>query len=248
MDPSKPLPENGKELDPDSDAVAGEPAGGKPAWLVRLVWVCVIAVCLIIPWVWYHGSHVTAGWPSEAELKNGPISQVVMWRDGKHTAVQFSRLYDGNPDHFWKVVTDQGRFDEFMPFVAYTRVRPGPNGTRLEEQKLNLPFGDQELELEITLTEEGPVRMARWRQSKGTLRHNEGAWIVEKGSEGKVILRYQVSATVDYILQWVTNFAMRQRLGKLLDAVDARVKSLKASDPDYFSRPIDIETTGTNPR
>jgi uncharacterized membrane protein len=211
----------------------------RPPLRVRVIRIIAILCIAAFVYAWYRGSHVDEGTPTAEELQGGPISQIVHWRNTRHTAVQHSRLCSEPADYFWKVVTDQEQFDDFMPYVEYTKVRQGPNDTRLEEQRLALPFGDKELELEITMTHSGNARTAFWRQLKGSLTFNEGAWVVEK-SDDKTILRYQVAAAVKYMPQWVINYAMRKRLGNLLIAVERRVQQKMRDDPSYFN---DLSTT-----
>jgi hypothetical protein len=127
--------------------------------------------------MWWRGGRVNSHEYSAEELAAGPISQVIAWPDGKHTAVQISRLTKLPPDDLWRVVTDQARFDEFMPYVQKTSVRPGPDGSILETQILNLPHANFDLELEIRLEETSIRRSAGWKQVKGVLPFNEGAWI-----------------------------------------------------------------------
>jgi hypothetical protein len=182
--------------------------------------------------VWYQGSHVDGRIHSTVDLKNGPIAQIIPWEGGR-TAVQISRFSTLPADDLWRVATDQGRFDEFMPYVRETTVRPGPDDTLIESQILDLPHASYDLELTIRLREENSVRTAAWAQSKGLLTYNQGAWVVERVPEG-AILRYQVSAALTGVPQWIVNYAMRRRLGRLLEAVESRVRDLQKREPDYF--------------
>ena len=183
--------------------------------------------------VWWRGARIDSHEYSAAELEAGPISQVIQWHDGQHTAVQISRLTPLSADHLWRVVTDQARFDEFMPYVQTTTIRPGPDGSILESQILNLPHADYELDLEIRLKESGDRRSADWKQVKGVLPFNEGAWIVERVQD-RSILRYQVAASMDWVPQFAVNSALRPRLNRLLQAVERRTRELEQSEPQYF--------------
>jgi hypothetical protein len=186
----------------------------------------------VVGHVWYRGSHVDAHTYTADELERGPVAQIIAW-EGDRTAVQISRLSPLPPDHVWRVVTDQGRFDQFMPYVRSTTVEPRPDGTLLERQILDLPHASYELQLNIRLSEQGPVRTARWTQTQGMLSFNQGAWVVERAGE-QSLLRYQVSASLDWVPQWVVNYAMRRRLGRLLEAVEARVRDMERREPEYF--------------
>lgn len=187
---------------------------------------------IVVTHVWYAGSHVDPHTYGAAELANGPITQIIPWDDG-HTAVQTSRLTDLPADQLWKVVTDQGRFDQFMPYVRSTTVERLPSGKFLEKQILDLPHATYEVHLEITLDQQLGVRKAYWRQVNGTLEYNEGAWVVEE-ADGKSILRYQVAADANWLPQFVVNFSLRPRLDRLLQSVEQRVRELNEKDPQYF--------------
>lgn len=216
------------------------PSAGAPSTLPhhphgfkRWIFLGLLAVgAVAISFMWYQGSHIDTHVYTATELERGPIAQIITW-DGGRDAVQISRLSTRSADHLWRVVTDHGRFDEFMPYVESTSVRPGPDGTILEKQMLDLPHAKYDLELEIRLSEQDGTRRARWRQVQGTLSYNEGAWLVERQGQ-RSVLRYQVSASLGILPQWAVNYAMRRRLGRLLEAVERRVRDLEQREPGYF--------------
>ena len=187
---------------------------------------------VVVAHVWYSGSHVDNRVVTIGRLENGPVTQIISW-DTDNTAVQLSQLSNLPADDLWRVVTDQGRFDEFMPYVRTTTVNDGPNGTLIEKQLLDLPYASYELELGISLSKKDNVRTARWEQRKGALAFNQGAWIVESHAN-RSVLRYQVAAHLSGVPQWASNYAMTRRLGRLLDAVEKRVRDLRQRVPDYF--------------
>jgi hypothetical protein len=199
--------------------------------LVLLAGALAIAAAMSVLAYMYGGIVNTADYGPN-DLREGPRSQIVAWPDS-NTAVQISRLSKLQPDHLWKVVTDQKRFDEFMPYVRETTVEALEDGSFLEKQILDLPVGSYDLDLRIKLTAAGNVRRAAWEQQRGTLSYNAGAWIVEKHGD-ESILRYQVAARVGWLPQWMSNSAMRGRLGKLLEAVEARTVSLEQNEQGYF--------------
>ncbi|MBI4600960.1 MAG: SRPBCC family protein [Planctomycetes bacterium] len=227
------------ETDPRVPPVQGTAppsAGRAPArsrGFKRWVFLALMAAgAASVATVAYKGGHVDARVLGPAELEAGPATQIVAWEGGR-TAVQVSKLSALPADRLWRVVTDQGRFDEFMPYVRSTEVRPGPGGALIETQILDLPHASYDLELEIRLKEEGNVRTAAWRQLKGTLSYNHGAWVVEAHGP-RTVLRYQVSASLGWVPDWAVNYAMRGRLTKLLDSVEERVRALEKAEPAYF--------------
>lgn len=187
----------------------------------------------VVGHVAYWGGRIDPTTYHAADLAAGPVVQISAW-DNAHTAVQISRLSSLPADRLWQVVTDQGRFDEFMPYVRSTTVEPGDDGKLIEKQVLDLPHGSFDLVLEIELIEQPKVRRARWRQITGSLDFNEGAWTVEQ-EQDQTILRYEVAATVNWMPQSLVNYAMRRRLGRLLEAVEQRVRDLEQREPEYFS-------------
>lgn len=130
-------------------------------------------------------------------------------------------------------MTDQGRFDEFMPYVRTTTVSDGPDGMLIEKQVLDLPYASYDVELDITLSEKDNVRTARWEQRQGTLLFNQGAGGVESHGD-RSVLRYQVAAHLSGVPQWASNYAMTRRLGRLLNALEKRVRDLRQREPEYF--------------
>ena len=216
---------------PGASTAAIPPSRSK--FVRRWIWRgLLIAGIAVIGHIWYWGGHVDPQVYGVTELAGGPVTQIITWDDG-HTAVQASRLTDLSADQLWKVVTDQGRFDQFMPYVRQTTVEKLPDGKFLEKQILDLPTGSYNVDLEITLDLQANVRKARWRQLNGTLDFNEGAWVVEQAGP-KTILRYQVAADFNWLPQFVVNYALRKRLNKLLESVETRVRDLNQKDPQYF--------------
>jgi ribosome-associated toxin RatA of RatAB toxin-antitoxin module len=208
-----------------SDSQVAPAAGIPRRGLKRRVFALMMALGgLAIGWMWYKGSTIDERLFEAADLRRGMRSQIIGWPGGR-TAVQISRYVDLEADLLWNVVTDQARFDEFMPYVRQTTVRPGPDGSLIEAQILDLPHASYELELQIRLETKGNKRQARWTQTSGALRFNEGAWVVERVPTGGSLLRYQVSASAGVIPQWFVNFAMTKRLGKLLEAVENRARA-----------------------
>lgn len=196
--------------------------------------VILVIVTATVLRAWYVGSHVDTHQYGAAELERGPVAQIIQWNED-HTAVQVSQLSTLHADRLWRVVTDQERFDEFMPYVKNTTIRPGPDGSVIETQVLELPHKNFDLELEIRLTGDNNTRTARWRQLRGLLAFNEGAWVVERAGD-RSILRYQVSGSLDWIPQWAINYVLRPRLARLLKAVEERVRDLERKEPAYFGR------------
>lgn len=111
--------------------------------------------------------------------------------------------------------------------------RAGRDGTLIEKQILDLPHASYELTLEIALDERPALRTARWRQMQGALDFNEGAWVVEEEGD-RTLLRYQVAAALHWLPQGPSNYVLRWRLARLLEAVEQRVRDLEAREPEYF--------------
>lgn len=198
-------------------------------WILR---VLAIGGLVVLAQFWYVGSHIDGEVYGPAELGDRQVVQIIRWNED-YTAVQVSCATRLPVEHLWRVVADQGRFQEYMPWVASSTVRPGPSGTLIDEQRLDLPMGTYALTLEITLERSGNTSTARWRQLEGELAFNEGAWVVEDHGDSAV-LRYQVAASLRLLPQWALNYTMRLRLGRLLDAVLLRVRQLEQTEPEYF--------------
>ena len=185
---------------PQSPSPTASPPRWRYGWKRWTFLGCLLLGAAAIGHMWYVGSHVDRHVYTVSELEAGPIAQIIAW-DGGRTAVQISRLSSLSADDLWRVVTDQGRFNEFMPYVRSTSVRPGPDGASIVKQQLDLPHAKYELELEIRLREQDGVRTALWQQIRGALSFNQGAWVVESHGD-RSLLRYQVSASLSWVPQW----------------------------------------------
>lgn len=207
-------------------------------WIIR---VLAIGGLVVLADLWYVGGHIDGKLYGPAELGDRQVAQIIQW-DKDHKAVQISCATRLPFEHVWRVVADQERFDEYMPWVADSTMRPGVTGVFIEELKLKLPMGTYAQTLEITVKRSGNISTARWRQLEGDLAFNEGAWVVEDHG-GVAVLRYQLATTFWPLPQWAVNSAMRSRLGELLDAVLTRVQRLEETEPEYF-RAATLPTSG----
>ena len=100
----------------------------RPGFKRRLfLGLCTLGA-VAIAHTWYSGSHVDDRAVTISRLETGPVTQIISW-DRDNTAVQLSQLSELPSDDLWRVVTDQGRFDEFMPYVRTTTVSEGLGGT-----------------------------------------------------------------------------------------------------------------------
>jgi ribosome-associated toxin RatA of RatAB toxin-antitoxin module len=213
-----------------------ENSSDKPAAPVRRVrrrWICLGLVLLgtiVVGRMVYIGSTVDVHVFSPEELKTGPVVQVISWPNNR-TAVQASQLMSLPADQVWAVVRDQAKFQEYMPYVKASSIGEKINGKYQLEQKLDLPIGLYENTLQLEEDESPAARTVRWKQLTGPLKFNEGAWVIEQHG-ANCILRYQLSATVNYVPQWLANYLMRKRLLSIPAAVESRVKALHKSDSD----------------
>lgn len=234
----------GEEVQSSAVPGASESAAPRLRGLKRgLTLVLCLLGALVLGHMYRVGGRVDPRVYTAADLENGPVTQIIPWGGG-YTAVQISRLSPLPADKLWKVMTDQARFDEFLPFVEESDIRPGPGGTLIETQVLNLPHASYHLELEIRVSEEPGLRKAAWKQIKGALSLNQGAWIMEE-EDGKSIMRYQVAGAFPWLPQWIVNFAMRNRLGRLLVAVEQRVRDLEKNEPGYFGSAENSDAGGS---
>jgi hypothetical protein len=182
---------------------------------------------------YYQGTHVVQRTYTADELGERVVGQVTPLFDG--TGVEIWGVIEAPADKVWKVVTDQDRFAEYMPYVETSRISERHADHLVEEQTLDLPMGRFErLKLKIWYESEGNRRTAQWNQLQGTPKINRGAWVVEDHGS-RSILRYQVRCDPGQgVPEWFLRFFMKHRLKGIVRAVRARVLEKIRSDPEYF--------------
>lgn len=213
---------------PDSNDTRLKPTiRGKPLYRRVSLWLVLLGIG-VIAHLAYVGSHVDGHIYTVDELRAGPQVQIISWPDGR-TGVQASQLMAPAENLVWDIVRDQERFSEFMPYVKSAVEKDRHDDHFQLQQVLELPYATYHNLLQMEEHETPTVRTLSWRQIEGPSTFNEGSWAVERHGE-QCVLRYQLSASIAGVPQWLSNYLMMSRLRKIPAAIEKRAKELGASD------------------
>ncbi len=145
-------------------------------------------------------------------------------------------LVEAPPERVFRVVTDNARFAEFMPFVELSTVETLADGSLVNLQSLDLPWPVSNREYKIKLVNEAdaggepPLWQSAWTHVKGfgNIEESRGAWRVFPCGE-RALVEYQVYTDPGgSIPTYFKNKATRRSLNQLIEAVRSRV-----GDPSY---------------
>jgi len=149
-------------------------------------------------------------------------------------------IVDALPDRVYRVITDNARFAEFMPYVKESTVEPQPDGSIINYQYLKLPFvADREYKIRIVNTTRETngvvIRESAWTHVKGpgNIDENHGAWQLVEFPPGKTLVIYEVLTDPGGMIPtFLKNSATKKSLPALLKSVRERV-----ADPRYDADP-----------
>jgi hypothetical protein len=133
-------------------------------------------------------------------------------------------------ERVFRVVTDNARFAEFMPYVRESTVKPGPEGSILNSQSLSLPLIDDRFyTIRVVNRQERadgvPVYRSTWTYvpGSGNVRENCGSWTVVPWGDGALVVYRVLSDPGGWVPRWAHHLASRRSLPALIEAVRARV-------------------------
>jgi len=178
--------------------------------------------------------------PGDEEWRRVERREVIFWLD----EIADSRVKEGialglveaPPERVFRVVTDNARFAEFMPYVEVSTVETLPDGGLVNRQRLDLPWPVSDREYKILLLNEAaaaadpPRWQSSWTHVKGfgNIEESRGAWRVFACGDGALV-EYQVYTDPGgRIPAYFKNVATRRSLERLIEAVRGRVR-----DPIY---------------
>ena len=119
-------------------------------------------------------------------------------RSGETFRVEASAEFEGSLGRAWQVLTDYGRFAEFVPDLQVSRVLSRERNSVLVEQKgaARLLFWSYPIEVRLAVTE-FPYERVESRSISGNFREMQNAYILEARS-GQVHLRYSGRMVPDF--------------------------------------------------
>ena len=144
-------------------------------------------------------------------------------------------LIDEPAARLYGVVTDNARFAEFMPHVTESTVEAQPDGSIVNEQRLDLPLvTDRHYRVRVidTADEENgwKVRRSAWSYvpGSGNIVESRGSWTLVELGERRTLLLYEVFTDPGgWIPAWLYNQATRKTLPDLIASVAARARSIE---------------------
>jgi len=143
-------------------------------------------------------------------------------------------LVDLPAARLYRVVTDNGRFAEFMPHVAESTVEVQPDGSIINYQRLDLPLvTDRHYRVKVINTvdeaEGWKVRRSAWSYvpGSGNIVESRGAWTLVELGERRTLLVYEVFTDPGgWIPAWLYNRATRETLPDLIASVRERARAV----------------------
>lgn len=145
-------------------------------------------------------------------------------------------LVEAPAERVFRVVTDNGSFEEFMPHVRESEVERAADGALINYQLLDVPFaGDRHFRIRVDNGVEGeagqPVFFSRWTYvpGSGNIVDTRGSWtLVPRGKQRTLAVYRVLTDPGGNIPRWIIHMASLRALDALVAAVRRRV-----SDPRY---------------
>ncbi|HSD99865.1 MAG TPA: SRPBCC family protein [Burkholderiales bacterium] len=156
-------------------------------------------------------------------------------RSGETFRVEASAEFEGSLTRAWKVLTDYGRFAEFVPDLRVSRVVSRESNSVVVEQKgaARLLFWSYPMDVRLAVTE-FPYERVESRSVSGNFREMQNAYTLEMRS-GQVHLRYSGRMVPDfYVPPLIGTLALHNSVESTFRALVnemERVPEPTASDP-----------------
>ena len=151
-------------------------------------------------------------------------------RQGESIELHASALLDADPATAWRVLTDYGRYAEFIPDLRVSRVVARRGGTVVVEQSgdawvwlLRMPL---DITFEIT---ESPPWSVRSRLVAGSLRALDSSYVLTPQSRG-VRLEYTGHVTPGFVLFGpIEQYAVEQNITRQFQALADEIERASAA-------------------
>ena len=156
-------------------------------------------------------------------------------RDGEVFQVDASADIEGNVARTWRVLTDYGRFAEFIPDLRSSRVvsRDGQQVVVEQKGEARVLFFSFPIDVRLAITEYPNERLVS-RAVAGNFREMRGAYSLEAG-QGRILLRYAGRMVPDFFVPpLIGTLALRQN-------VEASFRALVAEIERQHQKPVTSE-------
>jgi len=150
-------------------------------------------------------------------------------RNGDVFHVEASAEFDGTVVRTWQVLTDYGRFAEFVPDLQSSRVISRDGNQAVVEQKgeARVLFFSYPIDVRLAVTEQPHERMDS-RAVSGNFREMRSAYSLEAG-QGRVVLRYTGRMVPDfYVPPLIGTLALRHNVEASFRALVGEIERRQA--------------------
>jgi ribosome-associated toxin RatA of RatAB toxin-antitoxin module len=152
-------------------------------------------------------------------------------RNGETFRVEASAEFEGSLARAWQVLTDYGRFAEFVPDLQVSRILSREGGSVLVEQKgaARLLFWSYPMDVRLAVTEH-PYERVESRSVSGNFREMQNAYTLEARS-GQVQLRYTGRMVPDfYVPPLIGTLALQHSIETTFRALVHEMERLPGDD------------------
>ena len=146
---------------------------------------------------------------------------------GKLKEVKAQGYIDAAPAKVWKVLTDYGAYQRFMPRMAQSTLDKRNGNMAIATMKLSLPFPFQGTWYTNRYDENPKAMSLTWRMLKGSIKTTTGGWTLKPQGKGTMAY-YTVRTDIGAILipKILQDEATKRTVPAIFEAVERRAKSM----------------------
>lgn len=153
--------------------------------------------------------------------KGGIVTEDLVGEKGGGLKATF--WVQASPETVYKILSDGGKFSEFMPNMVVSRVINSGENFQDVYYKLHFWFSDVEYVLHRVL-EKDKMKIT-WNLLKGRFKRMDGYWEIADGGEGSVVTYYTYLELRIYVPKTIVTYLTKGSLPELVDAVRRRAES-----------------------
>jgi hypothetical protein len=158
-------------------------------------------------------------------VADGPVAQVYQ-PAGQSKRVRCAILLPHPPGRVWKVVTDYGRYGDFLPYLAGVKTEAGGDDTRMTGQARSVLGGWWPFTITIHEKTADGGHVAWWDETgTGEVRVNRGSWEVLPATGGETLLVLSLETEVHNYPAFILRNTYLHRLKEVLRRVAHHLQS-----------------------